>query len=102
MLLNLVLVEKERALENKVHSKKEPRTDPWGRNLLKKKKKKERKKEMLFPLPIIIGQIKDEIRRSKSTGCVYNLPVNTCQCSRLHYEVLSLLTATHCLSLKIT
>ena len=42
VLLNLVLVEKERASENKLHSKKEPRTDPWGKNLLKKKKKKER------------------------------------------------------------
>jgi len=45
-------VEKERASENKLHSKKEPRTDPWGKNLLKKKrrKKKERKKYyFLFP-----------------------------------------------------
>ena len=44
VLLNLVLVEKERASENKLHSKKEPRTDPWGKNLLKKKEEK-RKKE---------------------------------------------------------
>ena len=44
VLLNLVLVEKERASENKLHSKKEPRTDPWGKNLLKNKEEK-RKKE---------------------------------------------------------
>lgn len=76
VLLNLVLVEKERASENKLHSKKEPRTDPWGKNFLKKKKKKERKKEILFPLPTIIGQIKDEIKDYMILFCPFLIITN--------------------------